>query len=174
MTLTKRASLIMLAIAAAATLTGSRVSAHESREQSLAAVPGGEPTIVGAWRTRVRPLNCGTGEIIPASPIRGLFTFHGGGTLSEYGIGPGSSPALRSPGHGVWQREPGWQDYSFAFTDYRYDGAGLFVESQRVRAALVLEPDGDTFVSKSTVEVLDANDNVILTVCATAAGTRFE
>lgn len=174
MTLTKRAPLIALAIATAATLTGSRGSAHESREHSLAAVPDGERTIVGAWRTRVRPRNCETGESIPAPPIRGLFTFHQGGTASEYGIGPGSTPALRSPGHGVWQREPGWQDYSFAFTYNRYDATGLFVGSQRVTAALVLDPGSDTFTSNSTVEVLDANDNVILTVCATAAGTRFE
>lgn len=43
------------------------------------------------------------------------FMFHQGGTMSEYGIGPGSSPALRSPGHGIWERRRGWQEYSFTF-----------------------------------------------------------
>ena len=81
-------------------------------------------TIRGVWRTVVTPRNCQTGQRYPDS-LQGLFTFNQGGTMSEYGIGPGSSPALRSPGHGVWQREHGWQDYSFAFTYYRYNASGV-------------------------------------------------
>ena len=94
--------------------------------------------------------------------------------MSEYGIGPGSSPALRSPGHGVWQREHGWQDYSFAFTYYRYNASGVFLGSQTVRATLELDAGGDEFASRSAIETLDVNDNVIGTGCATAVGTRFE
>jgi len=94
--------------------------------------------------------------------------------MSEYGIGPGSSPALRSPGHGVWQREHGWQDYSFAFTFYRYDASGLFQGSQRIRATLELGAGGDVFASRSAIEILDVNGAVIGTGCATAVGTRFE
>jgi hypothetical protein len=94
--------------------------------------------------------------------------------MSEYGIGPGSSPALRSPGHGVWQREPGWQDYSFAFTFYRYNADGVLLGSQKITAALELFAGGDDFASRSMIEVLDVNGNVIDTGCATAAGKRFE
>ena len=94
--------------------------------------------------------------------------------MSEYGIGPGSSPALRSPGHGVWQREQGWQDYSFAFTFYRYNGSGILLGSQKITAALDLFAGGDEFASRSVIEVLDVNDNVIATGCATAAGKRFD
>ena len=94
--------------------------------------------------------------------------------MSEFGVGPGSSPALRSPGHGVWQREQGWQNYSFAFTYYRYDASGVFIGSQRVTATLELGASGDEFTSSSVVEVFDANDNLIGSGCATAAGTRFE
>ena len=54
--------------------------------------------------------------------------FHAHGTMSEYGIGRRlRRPALRSPGHGVWRRD-NWQDYSFAFTYYRYNG-GVFIGS---------------------------------------------
>ena len=94
--------------------------------------------------------------------------------MSEYGIGPGSSPALRSPGHGVWQREHGWQEYSFAFTYYRYDASGVFLGSQKVTAALELGASGDEFASRSAIDILDVNGNVIGTGCATAVGTRFE
>src|SRR5678815_5019575 len=133
-----------------------------------------ERTIEGVWRTAVTLLNCRTGEPVGAAPFPGLFTFHDDGTMSEFGIGPGSRPALRSPGHGVWQREHGWQDYSYTFTYYRYDVSGALVGSQRVRATLELGPSGDEFTGKSTVEVLDANDNLTATVCAASVGTRFE
>ena len=131
-----------------------------------------ERTIQGVWRTVVTPRNCQTGDAILT--LSGLFTFNQGGTMSEYGIGPGSSPALRSPGNGVWQREHGWQDYSFAFTYYRYNASGVLLGSQRVTAALELGASGDEFASRSVIEILDVTDSVIGTGCATAVGTRFE
>ena len=91
-----------------------------------------ERTIEGVWTTAVTLLNCQTCEPVGVAPFPGLFTFHDDGTMSEFGIGPGSSPALRSPGHGVWQREHGWQDYSYTFTYYRYDSSGSFIGSQKV------------------------------------------
>jgi hypothetical protein len=141
-------------------------------EPTSAASTAHERTIRGVWRTVVTPRNCQTGQ--PFAPLHGLFTFNQGGTMSEYGIGPGSSPALRSPGHGVWRREHGRREYSFAFTFYRYDAAGLFLGSQKISAALELGRGGDEFASRSVIETLDVNDNVIGAGCATAAGTRFE
>ena len=132
-----------------------------------------ERTIEGVWRTMVTPVNCQTGDPL-GPPFPGLFTFNKGGTMSEYGIGPGSSPALRSPGHGVWQREHGWQHYSFTFTFYRYDASGVFIGSQKVTATLELGASGDEFTTHSVVQILDVNGNVIATFCAQAAGTRFE
>lgn len=132
-----------------------------------------ERTIEGVWRTVVTPRNCLTGlEVAPSFP--GLFTFNKGGTMSEYGISPGLTPALRSPGHGIWQHKEGWQDYSFVFTYYRYNASGVFISSQRITAALALGADGDSFTTISAIEVLDANDNVVSNGCATAVGTRFE
>ena len=132
-----------------------------------------ERTIQGAWRTMITGVNCQTGDPL-GPPFAGLFTFNKGGTMSEYGIGPGSSPALRSPGHGVWHHDQGWQNYSYAFTYYRYDASGAFIGSQKVTSELELASSGDEFVSRSVVTVLDANDNVTVTRCATAAGTRVE
>ena len=162
-------ALITLAVAASTLLVWS-----EPGENQTPTTEGGRRTLQGAWRTRVTGVDCQTG--VPLSPafLQGLFTFNQGGTMSEYGIGPGSTPALRSPGHGVWQRGEGWQNYSFAFTYYRYDANGVFIGSQKVTAALELAASGDEFISRSVVSVLDANDNVIATRCATASGTRFE
>jgi len=174
MNLKKQTSIIALAVITALTMTVLVVSSQNTQaKQSSASSNSRERTIAGVWRTVVTPRNCQTG--VPVAPsLRGLFTFNEGGTMSEYGIGPGSSPALRSPGHGVWQREQGWQDYSLAFTFYRYDAGGLFIGSQKVTANLELGASGDEFTTNSVVEVFDANDNKIGTFCATAAGTRFE
>jgi len=161
----KQSIIIALTAIAALTVAFSIVSGQKDTKQ--------ERSIEGVWRTMVTPRNCQTGvPLITAFP--GLFTFNKGGTMSEFGIGPGSSPALRSPGHGIWQREQGWQDYSFAFTYYRYNASGVFVGSQIVRATLELGDSGDAFTTNSSIEVRDADDNVVATACATAVGTRFE
>jgi hypothetical protein len=172
MTVTPRNTALGLAVTLAVTIATSVVSARDAQERRAASPNASERTIAGVWRTVVTPRNCQTGEQVAAS-FPGLFTFHAHGTMSEYGIGPGSSPALRSPGHGVWQRDHSWQDYSFAFTYYRYNG-GVFIGSQKVTAALELGRSGDEFTTRSGIEVFDASDNLIVTACATAAGRRFE
>ena len=171
MNLEKRTWVVPGAVVAALAITASLVAAQHVQNQRSSATPN-ERSIRGVWRTVVTPRNCQTGEAFPSLP--GLFTFNQGGTMSEYGIGPGSSPSLRSPGHGVWEREHDWQDYSFAFTFYRYNASGVFLGSQRVRAVLELEASGDQFASRSVVEIRDVNDTVTGTGCATGVGTRFE
>jgi hypothetical protein len=151
----------------------SLVAAMALGTSGIASAQPAERTIQGVWRTMVTPIDCQTGDpLVP--PFPGLFTFNTGGTMSEYGIGPGSSPALRSPGHGLWQSEHGWQDYSYTFTYYRYDASGAFIGSQKVTSALELGASGDEFTSNSNVEILDVNNNVIATFCVRGAGTRFE
>jgi hypothetical protein len=173
MNLKKQTLTVAFAVVSAWTTTVSIVSAQDIQNKQTSATSNANArTIRGVWRTVVTPRNCQTGE--PFGSLRGLFTFNQGGTMSEYGIGPGSSPALRSPGHGVWQREHGWQEYSFAFTFYRYNASGVFLGSQKVTAALELGATGDEFASRSAIEIFDVNDNLIGTGCATAVGTRFE
>ena len=173
MNLKKYTAVVPCALISALTVTASIASAQDTQNQPSSAMSAAhERTIQGVWRTAVTPRNCQTGDAILT--LSGLFTFNQGGTMSEYGIGPGSSPALRSPGHGVWQREQGWQDYSFAFTFYRYDASGVFIGSQKVRATLELDAGGDAFASRSAIEILDVNGGVIGSGCATAVGTRFE
>jgi len=131
--------------------------------------------IEGVWRTVVTPRICQTGDPIPnIPPIRGLFTFNQGGTMSEWGVGPGQTPALRSPGHGLWGQTRGIRDYSFTFIHLRYDASGAFLGAQKISAILRLGASGNSFTTNSAIEILDPNDNVISVGCATAVGTRFE
>jgi hypothetical protein len=159
------APVIMLAITMHQTIEG---------KQAPTAGNASERTIEGVWRTAVTGRNCQTGAPLGPFVIRGLITFHQGGTMSEFGVAPGSTPALRSPGHGLWQREHGWQEYSFGFIHNRYDASGVFIGTQQVRAELELAANGDQFTTRSAIETRDANDNVIATGCATSVGTRFE
>lgn len=173
MNFTKRTLVVFLAVASALPGTVALGFAQGNHNnQSSGTSTANERDIRGVWRTVVTPHNCQTGQTFPS--LQGLFTFNQGGTMSEYGIGPGSSPALRSPGHGVWQREHGWQTYSFTFTFYRYDASAVLLGSQKITAALELGATGDEFVSRSAIEILDANDQVVGIGCATAVGTRFE
>ena len=71
-------------------------------------------------------------------------------------------------------RELGWQNYSFTFTFYRYNSSGVFIGRRKLRQPWNSDESGDEFTTHSTVEVLDANGNVIATFCAVSAGTRFE
>jgi hypothetical protein len=173
MNLKRHALVITFAVISVLTTMVSAGFAQGIRQEPSSATSNGQArTLRGVWRTVVTPRNCQTGQPFPSLP--GLFTFNQGGTMSEYGIGPGSSPALRSPGHGVWQREHGWQEYSFAFTYYRYNASGVFMGSQKVTAALELGASGDEFATRSAIEIFDDHDNLIGAGCATAAGTRFE
>src|SRR4029077_7723501 len=103
MTRATRHVAIALAMTTALTMTSSVVYGHSDQDRR-ASPDASERTIVGAWRTVVTPRNCQTGEQVAPS-FHGLTTFHAHGTMSEYGVGPGSSPALRSPGHGVWEHQ---------------------------------------------------------------------
>ena len=157
-----------LSLIAALTFTFSIAFGQNQASDSSA---GSERTIQGVWQTLVTPRNCQTGQ--PVAPtFHGLFTFNQGGTLSEFGVV--ANPALRSPGHGLWQHEQGWSDYSLKFTFLRYDAIGVFIGTQKVTATLELGASGDEFTTNGSVEVFDASGNLIGMGCATAAGTRFE
>jgi len=169
----KRQTLVLaLAVITALCITVSIVSSHNLPDKHSSALSDDhERTIIGVWRMALTTVNCQTGDVIRTVP--GLWTFHEGGTMSEFAAAPGLTPALRGSGHGVWQREHGWQDYSLTFIFYRYDASGVFTGSQRARIALTLGASGDEFTATSAIEILDANDNVTFTGCGTPTGTRF-
>ncbi len=129
-----------------------------------------QPDIVGVFRTTVTQRNCQTGN--PIGTFQGLSTFNEGGTMAE--TSTALSPALRTPGHGVWRREPGFQQYSIAFTFLRFNPDGTFAGSTVIRQATTLVPGGNQLNSTGFVELYDANGNLVGTGCAASVATRFE
>ena len=128
-------------------------------------------SIVGVWETAVTVRNCETGA--PLAPeFQGLSTYNSGGTYTE--SSGGGNPVLRSPGHGIWERENGWRNYSLKFVFLRFNSSGVLIGKQKVFQTLELSENGDQLTSSGRFEVLDLNGNVIGSGCSTAAATRFE
>ena len=129
----------------------------------------------GVWRTTITPRNCETGVPIPAAAFQSLFTFHRGGTLSV-SLQNSTITIIRSPGHGLWQLEQGWGDYSFKFVHLRIDLAtGAFLASQVARGTLRLSRRGDEFTTDSSTASFDVNGVSLPGMgCANAVGKRFE
>ena len=151
-------TVVILMISIVPVMPQSVTAQSEARERSL----------VGVWVTEVTRRNCETGEPIAATG-RIQLTYAEGGTLLET-IGPS---IVRSPGNGIWKREHGWNEYSYALRFMRYDAAGVFVGSGVVRGAITLDETGDHYTATATNDVLDAAGNVIGSGCATSVSTRF-
>jgi hypothetical protein len=125
--------------------------------------------IVGVWQTTVTPRNCQTGEAV-APAFQGLLTFNQGGTMAE--VAAGSSPALRSPGHGVWKAGNQFHP-TIAFTFIRFNPDGTFAGRNTIRQTANF-PQNNQFTTTGTLEVFAANGSLIASGCSTSTVTRFE
>ncbi len=130
------------------------------------------PTIEGVWQVTRQGVNCQdpNQQLGPSFPA--IMTFHRDGTVTGATKSPVTGP-FDTPEYGLWQREPGTQNYSFRVVNYRYDGNGIFVGSV-VPTANVSLTDANSFTYSATIQIFDANGNLIATLCGRATGTRFE
>lgn len=129
-----------------------------------------ERSIEGAWRMTLTRRNCQTGA--PVTTFQGLQTFNKGGTLAETLTFP--APSLRTPGHGVWSRGQGAQNYSVAFMYDLFNADGTVAGSRTVRGVVTLGASGNEFTAVYSGETFDANGQLTATGCSTATATRFE
>jgi hypothetical protein len=133
-----------------------------------------ERSIEGVWRVTFTPHNCVTGDPIPAAVFEALFSFHKDGTMSVWSQN-NVITVTRTPGHGLWQREQGWNEYSTKFILLQYNlTTGAFSARQEARGTLVLGESGNEYTASSSTTVFFANGNPPVTGCSTSVGTRFE
>jgi hypothetical protein len=152
----------------AAALSVSQAAANDQDDERR---KGG---LKGVWRVTITPRNCMTGVPIPAAISEALFTFHKDGTMSVWAQNA-TITTTRSPSHGLWRREHGWNDYAFKFVHLRYNLAtGVFLGRQESTGLLELGESGDEFTTDSSVVVFDANGNPGVPGCANSVGIRFE
>ena len=136
-----------------------------------ASAQGVEPGIEGVWRVTRHGVNCQTGTQVNAFPA--LMTFHKDGTIASDAVGPGSTAAEGTAEHGVWQREPGSQRYSFRILSYGWDDTGAFEGSAEITGQLQVTNRNDLSYSAS-IQFFDPNGGLLFTGCGSATGTRFQ
>ena len=127
-------------------------------------------TLRGTWRITITEVDCITGQDISSFPA--IRTFNQGGTCTGYVVPPGIDPGQGTE-YGVWQREPGSQNYSVRTVSYGYDAEGVFIGRAEVTETLHLT-SANSFESSATVQFFDVDGNLLFTACTTSTGTRFE
>jgi hypothetical protein len=132
----------------------------------------GLPTIEGVWQVTRMGVNCNdpNQQLGPSFPA--IMTFHRDGITTAATKAPVGGP-FDTPEYGLWQREPGSQNYSFRDVSYRYDANGAFAGSSVITASVDLT-SANSFEYSATIEFFDANGNPLFTRCGKATGTRFE
>lgn len=137
-----------------------------------AAAQAAEPTLAGVWRVTRHGVSCLTGQQVNSFPA--LMTFHKDGTMHNDSVGPGSTAAEGTAEHGVWQREPGDHNYSFSILGYGWDPqTGAFEGSAEIRGTLQLTTS-NSFAYDARIQFIDPAGNVLVTLCGSATGARFE
>lgn len=124
------------------------------------------PLLSGVWQTVVTPRICATGN--PVGPtFPGILLFDQDGTMT------GTSTAVSSV-YGLWNRDAGRSQYSFASLSLKYDASGNLVGSRRISQNVTVDDSGDSFTSTGTFQDYDISGNSTISGCATATGTRFK
>ena len=120
--------------------------------------------LVGVWEVETPALNdCETGEPIPPI-IRVMYMFNQGGTMTLEDTLPFEGP-YRTTGGGVWKRTSG-RDYTYVNQHYSFDPVTReLIGIVKVRSNVTLSQDANSFTEKGTVEVSDANGNVVFNGC---------
>ena len=123
----------------------------------------------GTWRVQVTIRDCQSGAALRTFPA--MLTFAQGGTLTE--TTTGFPPALRSPGHGVWEKIGG-HNYRAVSEAFLFNPANSWTGTQRLSQIIEIGSEPDGFKSTATNEIFDINGNLIVTGCATAVGDYLE
>ena len=125
------------------------------------------PTIQGVWQVARHGVDCNTGEELSSFPA--IMTFHRDGTVT------GDTGALvgETNEYGSWQREPGSQNYSFRELFLSTDENGALASSAVITASVHLD-SANSWTYSATIEIFDADGNLIFTACGRGTATRFQ
>jgi hypothetical protein len=122
----------------------------------------------GTWNMQITVTDC-SGHVIRSFPT--LVVFMAGGTLTE--ASGGTAPALQTGGKGVWSHTTG-NNYAFRFKDFTFNTSNVFTGWVIITGETTVDSTGNANAGPATVQVYDPNGNLLVSLCADAAGTRFE
>ena len=120
----------------------------------------------GTWDMQITLTDC-AGHVIRSFPS--LVEFAAGGTIVESNAG--TPQALKTPGEGVWRHTTD-HNYAFRFKFFTFNAQNVFTGWTIIAGETTV--DGDANAGSATVKVYDPNGNLLVTLCAETAGTRFE
>ena len=122
----------------------------------------------GTWDMQITLTDC-AGHVIRSFPS--LVVFMAGGTVTE--ASGGTAPALQTGGKGVWSHTTD-SNYAFRFKDFTFNTSNVFTGWVIITGETTVDSTGNTNAGPATVEVYNASGVLLVTLCAEAAGTRFE
>ena len=128
-----------------------------------------QSALEGAWRLQVTVRDCNTGQAIRTFPA--VFTFSKGGTATV--ITAGQLPSLATPGLGVWWHSQE-HNYSVVTDAFVFSPAGAWIQTHRLKRAIQVSVDGDSFIDQVALLILDTAGNSVATGCATSVASRLE
>jgi hypothetical protein len=139
-----------------------------SQDRQPPQLPTAHPTIEGVWQVTRMGVNCNDpNQTRP--PFPAIMTFHRDGTMTA---DTGALEGYTSE-YGSWQREPGSHNYSFRDIGLSTDENGALATSGIITATVHLT-DANSFTYSATIQIFDADGNLIGTFCGRGTGTRFE
>jgi len=124
--------------------------------------------LTGTWNMQITLNDC-SGHVIRSFPT--LVEFVAGGTLTE--ASGGTAPALVTGGKGVWSHTTD-STYAFRFKDFNFNSSYVLTGWSIISGETTVDATGNANAGPATVQVYDPNGNLLATLCADAAGTRFE
>jgi len=142
---------------------------EEQTQEDLSRRRGNAGKLEGTWDVQVAIRNCQNDAEIRTFPSIG--TFMSGGTMLD--STSAGSPALITPGHGVWSHTGG-RNYRFKFKAFQFDASGNFTGWIIVSHQPNLNRRADEFESAGTSEFYNAQGVLLFTGCSTLTATRFE
>jgi hypothetical protein len=159
MTISKR---IVVLVALLTIVLGGVTMAYASGRDTIQPAEA-SPEIEGTWLATIT---------VPDGPppFPSLVTYdRGGGFVAT---DSSVSPALGNVYHGAWTKT-GPHQYTFTFLGFQYDTAGLLTGYVRAHETLQLEPGGNVYNGVTSIEILDIDQNVIVTLSSTSHATRL-
>jgi hypothetical protein len=138
-----------------------------------AAEPATNQPIVGTWQVLRHGVDCVTGQRLNAD-FPTLITFNQGGTLNADGLAPGDIPGLVTPEYGNWSHVPGTHTCTLRDVSYGYDENGAFTGRGEITGNLTLHAGGNSFTCNTTIDIYDADGNLLFSFCGMWTGTRFQ
>jgi len=125
-------------------------------------------TLQGTWEMRITLTDC-VGHVIRSFPS--LIEYAAGGTVVESNAG--TPQALKTPGEGVWNLVSD-HTYAFRFKFFTFDTQNIFTGWTIIAGTTTVNPTGDTNAGSATVKVYNASGVLLVSLCASTAGTRFK